>query len=816
MTKRLILILFLYLIHNSSFSQSSNAELPQFNYHRDFSNILLSTQNEDSENFYTRLLNRFLATDPTMTNAHTLALMIGFTEKPAFKPLENMIAEKEIVELVQNGNFRVAVDLSKKLLKTNPLNLMALQQITIAYNNLKIKDSAKYYMKLHIKIMDAMIYSGNGKSPETAIFSLGLADGEYFTKNVGYDIIDKDADWNRRGDFMEIIKASDQEAVNRMFYFVIQHAKLKMDDDKANSDAFNKKLKDSLDKKQKEDKKLAKSKSKIKNKISSDSLQQNLNDSTQTNIGLQDSTHSVSDSNSITKNTGKSKIEKQSSKERNELKKEKNNKETKIKKLSQSINIEDSGFIAKNDTDNIVNAEPDKPNQKKKSKKEKKNAVVSKNKLDTTANIADPLIDSNNKATISIADSIKNGDHVFADTSIDNKNIENPLLADSVTINNLSKDTSNIFIQQIAPALNTPPTYSSDNTIESTLNKTLNNKLSVIDSSNIKSTPENAAGKISQPTQVNLDSLKNISIVIDTNSNSFENEIPLIIDSNINNRQRDSFHNEIAQTTNAINDKVKSSFIAIDTTNHDILNNNTTALDSSIINIKHDISSKKINESANANNDSIKSAFNIIDSTKRSVEINLNERVDSVIIDVKKDSFDDILIQSKQSIIDSAKTSPIAIDANTNNIQNNISDSIDSIINKSNPDSTIEKISENKQGNIDSVNIPPISIDTITNSFQQINRSIVDSSNQNEAIQLLEKEKNNILIKNTTDSIFQVNTEVSHADHDSIKNQILADTTNTSNTSDINAQPAREENPIKNNGSSESEPADNNTKKNRY
>ena len=68
------------------------------------------------------------------------------------------------------------------------------------------QDSGTYFMALNDKIMEAMIYSGKGKTPETAIFSLGFADGEYFIPNVGFRIEKKDTDWNKYGDFMEVIK----------------------------------------------------------------------------------------------------------------------------------------------------------------------------------------------------------------------------------------------------------------------------------------------------------------------------------------------------------------------------------------------------------------------------------------------------------------------------------------------------------------------------------------------------------------------------------------------------------------------------------
>jgi hypothetical protein len=101
------------------------------------------------------------------------------------------------------------------------------------------------------KVMGAMIYSGKGKTAETPIFSLGLADGEYFIPNVGMTIVNKKTEWNKNKHFVEVIEAMDDMGKHTNYYFVIQHAKEKIDDDDVN-DSVEKKPKKS--KKSKSDK----------------------------------------------------------------------------------------------------------------------------------------------------------------------------------------------------------------------------------------------------------------------------------------------------------------------------------------------------------------------------------------------------------------------------------------------------------------------------------------------------------------------------------------------------------------------------------
>ncbi len=253
MKKPVLIFIMLLFCGLKAFEQAPATAGPAFDYHRDFRVILEKTLDRTSDLYYQKLLIRFLNNDSSLTRAETLALMIGFTENPHYKPLEDMEKEQEIYTHTKNGEYEEALEKSKIYLQTHPLSLLINRERSFAYHQTGKKDSAKYFMDLNDKIMEAMIYSGKGKKPDAPIFSLGLADGEYFIPNVGYGIEKKDTEWNKHGDFMEVIQAVNEEAVKMNFYFVIQHAKQKIDDDKAN-DMANKKPKKPGKKKGKADK----------------------------------------------------------------------------------------------------------------------------------------------------------------------------------------------------------------------------------------------------------------------------------------------------------------------------------------------------------------------------------------------------------------------------------------------------------------------------------------------------------------------------------------------------------------------------------
>ncbi|MEO6671721.1 MAG: DUF4919 domain-containing protein [Ferruginibacter sp.] len=258
-----LLLIFLFFgiksfeqIKTDSFPTINRDTLPAvFNYARDFKMIVEKTKDKTSAWYYHKLLPKYLNEDSTISKQQTLALMIGFTEDPHFKPWEDLQTEKEIFELNDSTDYQGSLDASKIYLQTHPFSLRILNERSYSYNQLRMKDSADYFMNFVDKVMNAMIYSGKGKTPETPVFSLGLADGEYFIPNVGMTVAGKTTDWNKNHHFVEVIDAMNEMGVHANYYFVIQHAKDKIDDDTVNDTPVKKSKKSSKKKDSKDNKK---------------------------------------------------------------------------------------------------------------------------------------------------------------------------------------------------------------------------------------------------------------------------------------------------------------------------------------------------------------------------------------------------------------------------------------------------------------------------------------------------------------------------------------------------------------------------------
>lgn len=405
--------LLLFLLLNGLKSQSPvDSTVKTFNYKKDFKSILTNSQDQESNLYYEKLLKRFQDNDSSLTNYETLALMIGYTENPKYKPMEDMEKEVEIFDHNNDNQFSEAIEKSKSYLQGHPLSLLVLREISYAYSKISkvyekdmVFDSAiyfnglsSYYMSLNDKIMEAMIFSGKGRTPENPIFSLGLADGEHFIPNVGYQIEKKNTLWNKNGDFLEHIVALDK-LTTKDFYFVIQHAKLKIDDDSdIKLDEQNRQIKNGKTKKQK-------SKSKEKAVPTPASTDKNIvelpikvsgSDSMQTQSALPviiDSTNNEKPKNKKTKFKEKTNIAAQN--------------KTEVELSTQTSNSDSLQTALPVVIEDTKNSKPKK--QKSKSKAKTNTAPASQNKTDEALPIQMPSSDSIQTALPVIIDSTKNG-----------------------------------------------------------------------------------------------------------------------------------------------------------------------------------------------------------------------------------------------------------------------------------------------------------------------------------------------------------------------------------------------------------------------
>jgi tetratricopeptide (TPR) repeat protein len=222
--KKIILSVILCVAAMTFFAQST------FNYKKDFKKILEKTKDAHDNLYYNKLLSRFSVNDTTMTDYEVLALLIGFTDKPDYKPYDDLTAERETYNLNGENKYQEGLDLANKFLKTHPLSVKVLFEKSYSYYKLGNIDSAKFYLYKGRRIFKAMSFSGNGKTRETPTFALGPADGQdYIYKVVGGKIGTMGSGRDENGNFIDILEVLPKDgSPSYKLYFIIQHASEKM------------------------------------------------------------------------------------------------------------------------------------------------------------------------------------------------------------------------------------------------------------------------------------------------------------------------------------------------------------------------------------------------------------------------------------------------------------------------------------------------------------------------------------------------------------------------------------------------------------
>jgi hypothetical protein len=200
-----------------------------FNYKTDFKTVLNKTKDPKDKWHYDKLLKRFKKNDSTLTNADVLALLIGFTIKPDYRPYEDLIEEKKIYDLNAEGKYEDALIKADEFIKTHPLSIKVLFERSFAYYKARMEDSARIFSSQGNKIFKAMKYSGNGQSLQSPIFALGPEDGqEYIIKYLGSGFGLNASLKDENANSVEAIEVVSKVREPYNVYFVIQHATGKM------------------------------------------------------------------------------------------------------------------------------------------------------------------------------------------------------------------------------------------------------------------------------------------------------------------------------------------------------------------------------------------------------------------------------------------------------------------------------------------------------------------------------------------------------------------------------------------------------------
>lgn len=200
-----------------------------FNYKRDFDNILKETKNQKSDIYYDTLLERYHKTDTTLTGKQLVSLLIGFTGNKNYKPYKDIEFSTNLYKLNDEQKFDQVIKDGNEFLKTHPFDLKTLYETSYAYHNKGDEASAENCLIKAMLIFKAMIYAGDGKSIDAPAFALNPIDGqEFIKKGIGAKIGKMASGRDKNGYFIDILDAQFDDGSSQTLYFIIPHATKKM------------------------------------------------------------------------------------------------------------------------------------------------------------------------------------------------------------------------------------------------------------------------------------------------------------------------------------------------------------------------------------------------------------------------------------------------------------------------------------------------------------------------------------------------------------------------------------------------------------
>lgn len=167
-----LIVLFFFALFGTIRAQEPNVQVLSV----DFEEVGLQISNPKSPYYYPGLWKKFINLDTNVGKEEAYYLYYGFVFHKKYNPYFASPLESSFYESVNEGNFREAINLGQKILKTEKLNLRILLHMISACRKAENHDLAQKYQKWFTLMMNAIYGSGDGQSRETAFVIIQVAD----------------------------------------------------------------------------------------------------------------------------------------------------------------------------------------------------------------------------------------------------------------------------------------------------------------------------------------------------------------------------------------------------------------------------------------------------------------------------------------------------------------------------------------------------------------------------------------------------------------------------------------------------------------
>lgn len=216
MLKNIVLYLFIS-ITTLSFGQRQASTPPNYNLLR---RVITDVQ---SEFYYPRIMDRFMANDTTLSNEQVRALYYGYTLQKEYKPYYRAPQDSLLATYARKAGKNpddcdTIIRLAKQSLHDFPLDLYKLNLLAYTYHSVGQKDLARIYSVKAKQIAAAIFSTGNGRSQMTGWHVISVSDEYEIIYLLGLFPIDQRFVYSES----DFISVAENQLKVRGFYFNIK------------------------------------------------------------------------------------------------------------------------------------------------------------------------------------------------------------------------------------------------------------------------------------------------------------------------------------------------------------------------------------------------------------------------------------------------------------------------------------------------------------------------------------------------------------------------------------------------------------------
>lgn len=180
--KRSLLIFTIILTTMISIGQSRKI------YRPDFTTIQKEITDKNSPFYYPELFERFTQNDTTLDHDDYRHLYYGYTFQESYSPYQvssyhDTLSYLMEIEIPDSGDFAYTAGILEKGLTELPFNLRFMNMLSYMYEALGEIDKAREMNIKMNKVIDIILMSGDGLSPETAYYVIRVPH-EYDILNI--------------------------------------------------------------------------------------------------------------------------------------------------------------------------------------------------------------------------------------------------------------------------------------------------------------------------------------------------------------------------------------------------------------------------------------------------------------------------------------------------------------------------------------------------------------------------------------------------------------------------------------------------------